>query len=206
MIGAMNLVGLLDELRVLAQNGLHYSNNDYDRVRYERLLELVSEAYVSSLELPVAEVRGRLARELGHVTPKIGADAAVFDDRGWLLLVRRNDDQCWCLPCGWVEPSETPEEAAVRETLEETGLEIQIIEQVAAIHRLPSERNGPHAVLSVVYLARASGGRLSTSAETPEVSFRDPDEVIDWHRNHKELALAARERWRARNGGGPDES
>lgn len=197
----MDLLGFLDELRVLAQNGLRYADNNYDRVRYERMLELVSEAYASSLEVPAAEVRRRLARELGHITPKIGADAAVFDDEGRLLLVRRSDDGCWALPCGWVEPSETPEEAAVRETLEETGLEVRVLDQVAAIHRLPSERDGPHAVLSVVYLAEVMGGDLSPSTETPEVSFRNPDEITAWHRNHKELALAALKCWRARRAG-----
>ena len=198
----MNLLGLLDELRVLAQNGLHYAENDYDRERYQRMLELVSNAYASSLEVPAEEVTDGFARELGHITPKIGADAAVFDDLGRLLLVRRDDDGCWCLPCGWVEPSETPEQAAIRETLEETGLQIEVVEQVAAIHRLPSERNGPHAVLSVMFLACVVGGRLSTSAESTEVAFLDPDQVTDWHRNHKELARAARKSWQGRKAAG----
>ena len=88
----MKLLGLLDELRVLARNGLRYAENDYDRGRYERMLELVSQAYASSLGLPAAEVQRRFVEELGHVTPKIGADVAVFDTEDRLLLVRRSDD------------------------------------------------------------------------------------------------------------------
>ena len=182
----------------MPRTGCVTRKNDYDRDRYERILELVSEAYTSSLDVPSPEVRSRLAAELGHITPKIGADAAVFDEEERLLVVRRSDDGCWCLPCGWVEPSETPEQAAVRETREETGLEVRILDQVGAIHRLPSERNGPHAVLSVVFLAEVIGGRLSPSDETTEVEFRHLDTVAPWHRNHEELALAALKRWRQR--------
>jgi ADP-ribose pyrophosphatase YjhB (NUDIX family) len=191
----LNFLELLDELRILAQNGLHYAANDYDVQRYTRILELVSNAYTTALDMPVAEVRARLARELGHVTPKIGADAAVFDAHDRLLLVRRADDRCWCLPCGWVEPSESPEHAAIRETREETGLDIRILEQLGAIHRFPSERHGPHAVLSVVFLGEVRGGQLTTSPETLDVAFRAIDEVTDWHKNHQELAQLALLRW-----------
>ncbi len=191
----MNLLQLLDELQTLARNGLSYADNVYDTKRYQRILELVSEAYSSTLDLPAAEVRARLAAELGHATPKVGADAAVFDERHRLLLVRRSDDSRWGLPCGWVEPDETPAETAVRETLEETGLEIRITELVGAVHRHPSERNGPHAVISVLFLARVTGGEIRTSEETPEVAYRDLAEVRNWHANHKELARTALERW-----------
>ena len=42
--------------------------------------------YAAALELPEPEVRARLARELGYVTAKVGADAAIFDDDGRLMV------------------------------------------------------------------------------------------------------------------------
>ena len=88
----MNLAELLDELRILAKNGLHYTDDPYDEERYERLLELASEYYAEAVELPPDTVRERFADELGHVTPKVGGRAAIFDDDGRALLIKRSDD------------------------------------------------------------------------------------------------------------------
>ena len=100
----MDILPLLDELQIIARNGLHYTQNPYDRECYERLMELVSRCYGEALNLPPAAVRERLSKELGYVTPKVGADAAIFNAAGEILLVLRADDNRWCLPCGWVEP------------------------------------------------------------------------------------------------------
>jgi ADP-ribose pyrophosphatase YjhB (NUDIX family) len=86
--------------------------------------------YGTMLYLPPAEVRQRLAAELGRVTPKVGANAAIFDQHGAILLMRRIDTHRWCLPGGLVEVSETPVAAAVREAREETELRCHPIQLV----------------------------------------------------------------------------
>ncbi|MCK4511985.1 NUDIX hydrolase N-terminal domain-containing protein, partial [bacterium] len=111
----MDALELLDEIRILASNGLEYAGNEYDRSRYARLMELVEEYYGQALDLPPSEVRERFRVELGHITPKVGGDGAIFDDAGRILLMRRADTGTWCLPCGWMEPSETPSETVSRE-------------------------------------------------------------------------------------------
>ena len=117
---SMNLLALLDELRIVAQNGLEYADNPYDQERYERILELTAEWYGRSVDLPSTEVQARFAEEVGIITPKVSADAAVFDDDGRILLQLRADDTSWCLPGGYTKPNESPQETAVRETREET--------------------------------------------------------------------------------------
>src|ERR1043166_5743347 len=99
----MDILPLLDELATIARNGLNYTENPYDRERYERLLALTSQYYGQALDLPPEEVRQRLSGELGYITPKVGAHGAIFDEDGKILLVRRTDDGKWCLPCGWVD-------------------------------------------------------------------------------------------------------
>ena len=118
----MDILPLLDELQTIARTGLNFTESPYDRERYERLLQLAVEYYGQALDLPPADVRERLAQELGYITPKVGAEAAIFDEEERILLVQRSDDQRWCLPCGWVDPNETPAQVAVRETREEVGL------------------------------------------------------------------------------------
>lgn len=189
----MDVLELLDEIRILASNGLEYADNEYDRDRYTRLMELVAKHYGQALELPPSEVRQRFRAELGHVTPKVGGDGAIFDDSGRILLMRRVDDGTWCLPCGWIEPGETPSQAVVREVKEETGLDVRPIELVGLFPRPAGAGNGPHAVISVLYLCEVARGSLACSSEGLELQYWNLDEVPVWYAHHERLARAARD-------------
>jgi len=184
---------LLDELRILAANGLRYADNEYDRVRYARLRELVEEHYGKALELPDEEVRKRLRAELGHITPKVGSDGAIFDDRKRVLLMRRADNGTWCLPCGWVDPGESPSETVVREVMEETGLRVSPQRLVGLFARPASAEAGPHGVVSVLFLCEVESGSLSCSSEGLELRYWEIEQVPEWHAHHELMARAARE-------------
>ncbi|MBX3054162.1 MAG: NUDIX hydrolase N-terminal domain-containing protein [Caldilineaceae bacterium] len=191
----MNLLPLLDELRTIARNGLTYAQNEYDRERYARLLELTSQQYADFLDLPTGLVKERLQAESGYITPKVGADAAIFDDEGRILLHLRADDQRWCLPCGWLEPNESPEEAVVRETWEETGLHVEPVELVGVFTRRPNPDWGLFTMVAVCFLCRVRGGELTLSHEGLDLAYWELDEVADWHGTHETYARAAHALW-----------
>lgn len=182
----MNVLLLLDELRILAQNGLEYTEDPYDRERYERILELTSEWYGRSIDLPAEDVRSRI-EEVGHVTPKVSADAAVFNADGQVLLQRRSDDGTWSLPGGYSDANESPAETAVRETREETGLEVEPVELVDVYTRKPGEY-GPHCLVVHLYLCETTGGELTVSREGEELRYWDVDAVPNWHKDHRRMA------------------
>lgn len=190
----MTLFSLLDELRILAQNGIEYADNPYDQERYERILELTSEWYGRSVELPPTEVQARFAEEVGHVTPKVSADAAIFDDDGRILLQLRADDSTWSLPSGYTEPNESPRETAIRETREETGLIVDPVELVGVNTRKPGEY-GPHCLVAHLYLCTITGGELTLSHEGEDLRYWHLEKVPTWHKNHLELAREAYEVW-----------
>ncbi|NED31056.1 NUDIX hydrolase [Streptomyces sp. SID8499] len=65
-----------------------------------------------------------------ETTAKPGISAAIITSNDRVLMVRRRvkeGELSWQFPAGGIEPGETPEEAAVRETLEETGLKVEAI-------------------------------------------------------------------------------
>lgn len=192
----MDLYTLLEEVRVIARNGLNYTRDVFDRERYQRLLEVASQTYSEQLGVPVEAVREQFLAEIGHITPKVGSNAAIFNNQGEILLMERSNGTGWCLPCGWVEPNESPGEAALRETWEETGLKIRVVRLIDIFTRKPSAANGPFTTLSVVYLCEVIGGALRLSHEGRALRYWNIDEMTDWHATHEKHARAAYIAWR----------
>jgi ADP-ribose pyrophosphatase YjhB (NUDIX family) len=153
------------------------------------------------LDLPASDVRARLRGDLGSITPKVGADAAIFDDDGRILLVERADDRAWGLPAGWVEPNEAPIDTVVREAREEIGLEIEPLELADVMFRPASAEYGPHAVVSIVYLCKVVGGDTALSHEVLAARYWQIDDVPIWHKDHRKFAVAAHAVWTSRRSG-----
>ena len=192
-----DLLTLLNDIQSLARTGLHFSENGYDRERYEHLLAMAVESYEALTDLPGDAIQARLTAELGYITPKIGADAAIFNDHGEILLMERADGSGWCLPCGWVEANERPADATIREAWEETGLEVTIERLVGVFTRKASQKNGPHTMVAVVHLCQITGGELTLSHEGLDLKYWPVEAKLNWHRNHDKYARIAREMWAA---------
>src|SRR5579871_4110696 len=118
---SFDLLAIADELRAMASNGLLFSQNPYDRARYERLLVIAAEMAAAGSGLTEQTFLDIWRSESGYITPKVGVAAAVTDDAGRLLLIRRRDNGLWAMPGGWAEIADTPAAGAIREVQEETG-------------------------------------------------------------------------------------
>ncbi len=193
----MDIFLLLDQLQHIARNGLTYAKNPYDKERYEKLLEISSQTYGELLEQPAEKFKLAFSSELGHITPKVGADAAIFNDKGEILLMERADTGDWCLPCGWVEALERPSDAAVREVWEETGLIVEVKQLVGVFTRMPSPKFGPHTMIAVVHLCQVVGGELTLSHEGLDLRYWPIDEMTNWHGIHEKYARAAHKMWQS---------
>lgn len=108
-----------------------------------------------------------------YLNPKVVAGTIPADD-GRLLLIRRNISPAkgkWTFPGGFVDWGETVTNAAVRETLEETGLRVDL-DGLLGVY---SYQDFP--VVIVVYRARVTGGTLRSSHETQELAWLRPAEI-----------------------------
>lgn len=98
--------------------------------------------------------------------PESVAGILFSPDRTQVLLIQRRDVPVWVLPGGGIEPEESPEEAAVREVLEETGLQVKISRLVGAY--IPVNRLARYTYL---YECELIQGELCLSQETKDVRF-----------------------------------
>jgi len=108
-----------------------------------------------------------------YLTPKVVAGTIPVED-GRILLARRNIDPSkgkWTFPGGFVDWGETVTGAALRETLEETGLRVDLDGLVGVY----SYADAP--VVIVVYRARVAGGTLRLNHETQELTWLTPGEI-----------------------------
>ena len=201
---AHDILSLADEAQAIARTGLHYSDNPFDIERYTRLLAAAEREYADHTGLSGESVRERLAADVGYVTAKVGADAAVFDDNDRILLVRRADDGKWGLISGWIDTNESPAHTVVRELAEEAGVEARVDRLVGVFFREAAVSGAAHGAVSVVYLCSITGGALRPQPhEVLELAWRAVDDVAadEWHHHHETLARAALEaHWQMRAG------
>jgi len=107
---------------------------------------------------------------------KESVTVVVFnDDLSKILLQKREDFRIWGLPAGGIEPGEAREEAGIRETLEETGYHIDIVDYVGAYHR-PQLPNGGDT--NFVFTGRVTGGSSDNHGwEAVAVDWFYPDDL-----------------------------
>jgi 8-oxo-dGTP diphosphatase len=83
-------------------------------------------------------------------------DTIIELEGGGIVLIRRkNPPPGWALPGGFIEYGESAEDAAVREALEETSLEVQLVE-LFHVYSEPN-RDPRHHTIATVFIGRASG-------------------------------------------------
>jgi ADP-ribose pyrophosphatase YjhB (NUDIX family) len=109
-------------------------------------------------------------------------NVVVVDDAERLLLIRRTDNGNWALPGGAMDLGESLPAAAVRETLEETGVHVEVTGLVGIYtdprHVILYTSDGEvRQEFSVVFTARPLAGDPTPSDESREVRWVAPDAV-----------------------------
>ena len=174
--------GILEEIKRLknmADIGLLYADNQFDKDRYtellamsHRLLAKVSgndEYAIRSIFLPVTE----------YPTVKTDVRALVLsDDKKKVLLAKESIDGKWTLPGGWADIGETPKEATEKEVREETGLIVQAKKLLAVFDkRMHPHPPQPYYIYKLVFYCEAVSGELESGFDMLGAGFFNVDNL-----------------------------
>lgn len=176
----LDWLAVAQQLQALAQTGLAYSQNVYDTERYEQLRTLSVDILHRLTDEPVAKIGPLFTAESGYQTPKVDVRAVVFRGTDEVLMVQEKvDGYRWTLPGGWADIGLTPKEVAVKETREETGLQVEAVRLLSLfdkkLHAHPVE---PWYVYKCFILCRVTGGAIqSNTMETGEVRWVHEGEI-----------------------------
>lgn len=119
------LLLLAKRVQAISENGLHYSEGDYDLDRYNDLEEIAIRMISLIADLPHETIQVATPEKNGYRTPKIDVRCVIFNDRDEILMVKERVDSRWSLPGGWCDVGYTPREIAVKEAFEEAGIRVK---------------------------------------------------------------------------------
>jgi len=169
---ARDLARWSETLAGIARTGMAFTENLYERERYEEVLHVAADIKVAASALEDEVETGREIDHFvgewmesigegvpGYVTPKTAVGAIVGNEAGEILLVQRKDSGIWLYPTGWADVGYSPAEVAAKEVHEETGIECSVDGLMGVVdgQRMGFSRFGMYMLL---FSCTATGGAL----------------------------------------------
>ena len=171
------LLKLISEIQAISQTGLTFTKNEFDIERYERLTEISAELAALFTNKSAETIREIFSLEKGYATPKIDVRSFVLKDDK-VLLVKERADGLWTLPGGFADVSETPSQAVVRETKEESGYDVEVIRMLSLWDKLKHDHplHWPH-IYKCCFHCKHLSGEPQENIEISDIDFFKIDNI-----------------------------
>ncbi|MFD1018610.1 NUDIX hydrolase [Thalassobacillus hwangdonensis] len=159
------------KIQSIAQAGLTFSKDAFDKERFEELQELSAEIMAEHTNHEMKQILNLFSQEKGYQTPKVDVRGAVFRGNE-ILMVRENVDQRWALPGGFCDVGISPAENAIKEIQEESGY-ITVPKKLLALldyHNHPHPPQ-PFHYYKIFIQCEIIGGMAEKGMETNDVQF-----------------------------------
>jgi ADP-ribose pyrophosphatase YjhB (NUDIX family) len=162
----------IKRIQALAEIGLEFSQNTYDRERYDELHEISLQMMNQITDVPVEKIAPVIQDKNGYKTPKIDVRAVVFNENNEILLIQEKADNRWAMPGGWADVGYSPSEVAVKECFEEAGLKVETSKLLAVLDK--QKQKMPPAfeyTYKIFLLCKKLNNSISTGTETIDVGW-----------------------------------
>lgn len=172
-----------NRLRSIAQAGLTYSENVFDRERYDMIMNLAAEIMAQHTDADFETIYDLIDGDVGYPTPKVDVRGAIIQDGKVLLVQETMDENRWTLPGGWADVYDSPSEAVEREVFEEAGYQVKAMRLVGVYDRQRWDHPvHPSYTYKLFFLCEIVGGAAATNHETSGIGWFSPDDLPELSR------------------------
>jgi ADP-ribose pyrophosphatase YjhB (NUDIX family) len=175
--GKFQWLDIAIRLQAIAQAGLEYYHNDFDRDRYEQIRMISAEIIENHSQFSKEKINDIFKVQTGYPTPKVDVRAVIFNlDK--ILLVKEKLDGKWSMPGGWADQHLNISENLIKESKEEAGVDVKP-EKVLALfdrkkHNSPPIPFGCYKIFVKCVLL---GGEFERNTETSDSGFFSLDNL-----------------------------
>jgi ADP-ribose pyrophosphatase YjhB (NUDIX family) len=204
MSAAQSIALWADQLRDISAMGLMFSNNIYDRENYHKIQDIALEMLALAVNESLEQLEPLRAPLISRPTPLSTGDAAVINEAGCILLIRRADNQKWAMPGGALAVGETPAAGVVREAFEETGVHCHPVSLVGVHDSRYCGTTSRHHLYQFLFLCHPLDDEAQTppshASEVLEIQWFAEDNLpVDLDPGHVSRIAEAFRVWRGDN-------
>jgi len=163
---------LIKRVKALADTGLVYAEDEYNRERYVELREISLQLLANISNQPLTVLNGFFMPEKDYPTVKVDVRGFVLNECNEILMAKEQVDGKWTIPGGWADIGYSPSEVVVKEIEEETGLNC-IVDRLLAVYdkRIHMHPPQPFYVYKLIFLCRIQGGNLKHGFDMDGAKF-----------------------------------
>lgn len=161
------------KLHAIAESGLAFCRDEYDRERYEEISILARQMLSDLSGLRVEQLENMLCLDVKrYISPQLDVRAAVIKDKS-ILLVKETSDGLWTLPGGYADVGLSAAENVEKEVFEEAGIKVNANHLFAVRHKAKGEYdNDVRDFYKFFFICSATNGLdIKTGPETSDVGF-----------------------------------
>lgn len=180
----------LSKLLAISKIGLKFSKDPYALENYQEMQDLVLQQ-AREVNQPIDVVK--LFPKDTYPTPNVSVRIMIFNENNELLMVQEKSDGAYTVPGGWCDVFESTRQNAIKETKQETGLDVEIIRLLAVMQR-ELYKSKPTMISEYVFYfsAEVKGGTLAFNHELLDIGFFDYQAlpVLSLKTSKRELDIA----------------
>lgn len=158
-------------LLTLAEAGLFYGKDKFDKERYQELKEISLELLANISAEPLEELEKLFDKSEGYPTPKIDVRAFI-KHKDKILLVEDTNTKEWSLPGGYAEVGFSPKENIIKEVFEETGMSVTV-DKLLAVFDTDLREDIPQLFqyYKLIFGCTIVSGSFQNNSETSNLGF-----------------------------------
>lgn len=173
-----NHLELIKRIKAIADTGLVYAEDAYDRDRYEELKEISLNLMTLLSDQPLGVLKDFFLPVTDYPTVKVDVRGFVINESDEVLMAKESIDRKWTIPGGWADVGDSPSEAVLKEIKEETGFDAEVIRLLAVydkrFHPHPPQ---PFYIYKIIFFCRITGGDLEPGFDMLGADFFPLDQL-----------------------------